>query len=117
MQLAAMLAARTAAAGARVAQRRRPRATVLIVDRAANALTPLLLIQNGPLHRHHPSGLHATPPADELWQDEEEVIQSRCVQCIALLLRRRDALEAMLARTHAVTCLVAAIDCTAIYVY
>ena len=41
-RVAAMLSERTTAAGERAAQRRRPRATVLIIDRAEDVLTPLL---------------------------------------------------------------------------
>ena len=73
-----------------------------LCDHVNQALTPLLLIPNGPATLAQP------------WEDEEEAVQARCVQCLALLLRRRDALESMLNRTHAVTCIVAALDCTAL---
>ena len=42
--------------------------------------------------------------------DEDNQVQARCIGCLALLLRRRAALEALLTQPHAVTCLVAALE-------
>ena len=56
----------------------------------------------GSARYHHGAAAEAAEAAERL--------QARCVNCLALLLRRRAALEALLAQPHAVTCLVAALD-------
>ena len=40
--------------------------------------------------------------------EAEERVQSQCVACLALLMQRRSALEAVLAQPHAITCIAAA---------
>ena len=42
--------------------------------------------------------------------EEGELLQARCVGCLAFLIRRRAALDSLLSQPHAVTCLVAALD-------
>jgi hypothetical protein len=78
------------------------------------ALTPLLLIGKMPPPQHRPPSGRSHHSSDGHVADEVEHVQARCVGCLSLLLSRRVALDALLAHTHAVTCVVAALDCRAV---
>ena len=41
---------------------------------------------------------------------EEDEVQVQCVSCIMALIKRKPGMEAVLARPHAVTCLLAALE-------
>ena len=41
---------------------------------------------------------------------EEDEVQVQCVSCIMALIKRKPGMEAVLARPHAVTCLLAALS-------